>query len=106
MDLFFQVEAQFNNNRIISGETKSNYLVSQLEPKYVENIWDMVASYSVTKYSESKARLLDFFKGSERSGIKKKNINEIDLGNLKPNQLLQKLKSGNSCVTNKLNVKY
>ena len=30
---FFQLEAQFKINEIVSEETKFNYLVSQLEPK-------------------------------------------------------------------------
>lgn len=89
---FFQVEAQFKISGIVSEETKFNYLVSQLEPKYVENIWDIVTSNSATKYSESKTRLLDLFKESESTRIKKL-ITGIDLGNLKPSQLLQKLKS-------------
>ena len=54
--LFFQVKAQFKINGIVSEETKFNYLVSQLEPKYVENIWDTVTSNSATKCSESKAK--------------------------------------------------
>ena len=69
--------------------------------KYVENIWDIVTSNSATKYSESKMRLLDLFKENESTGIKK-NITKIDLSNLKPNQLLEKLKSGNRCVTSRL----
>ena len=62
---FFQDEAQFKINGIVSEEIKFNYLVSQLEPKYVENIWDIVTSNSATKYSESKTTLLDLFKESE-----------------------------------------
>lgn len=89
---FFQVEAQFKISGIVAEETKFNYLVSQLEPKYVENIWDIVTSNSATKYSESKTRLLELFKESESTRIKKL-ITGIDLGNLKPSQLLQKLKS-------------
>ena len=75
---------------------KFNYLAPQLEPEYIENIWGILSSNSATKYSET--RLLDLFKKSESTLIKKI-ISEIDLGNLKPNQLLQKLKSGNRCVT-------
>ncbi|XP_035211021.1 uncharacterized protein LOC118185286 [Stegodyphus dumicola] len=89
---FFQVEAQFKIIGIISEETKFNYLVSQLEPKHVENIWDIITSTSATKYAESKTRLLDLFKESESTRIKKL-LTGIDLGNLKPSQLLQKLKS-------------
>ena len=77
-------------NEIVSQETKFNYLVSQLKPKY-----------SATKYSESKTWFLDLFKESESTRIKKKNTTVIDLGNLKPSQLLQKLKSGNRCVNSR-----
>ena len=49
---FYQVEAQFKISGIVSEETKFNYLVSQLEPKYVENIWDIVKKNSDIKYSE------------------------------------------------------
>ena len=37
---FFQDEVQFKINRIVSEEIRFNYtdLVSQLEPKYFENI--------------------------------------------------------------------
>ena len=82
-----QVEAQFKINGTVSEETKFSYLISQLEPKYVENIWDIVTSYSSTKYSEFKTTLLDLFKESESSGIKKI-FNGIDLGNLEPSELL------------------
>ena len=85
-------------NGIVSKETKFVYVVSQLEPKHVENIWGIITSNSATRYSESKTRLLDLFKESERSQIKKL-ITGNDLGNLKPNQLLKKLKFGNRCVT-------
>ena len=49
---------QFKINGIVSEEAKFNYLVSQLEPKYVEDIWDMVTSNSATKYLESKTMLM------------------------------------------------
>ena len=55
---FFHVEMQFKINRIVSEVTKFNYLVSQLEPKCIENIWDIVTSNSATKYLESKTRLI------------------------------------------------
>lgn len=89
---FYQVEAQFKINGIVSEDTKFNYLVSQLEPKFVENIWDIVMNESNAKYSESKTRLLDLFKESESTRIKRL-ITGIELGNMKPSQLLQKLKS-------------
>ena len=74
---FFQDEAQFKLNVIISKEIKFNYLVSQLEPKYVENIWDIVASNSTTKYSKSKTRLLDLFKKKPKALELKKLLLEL-----------------------------
>ena len=55
---------------MVSEETKFNYLISQTETKYVENIWDIVTSNSATKYPESKTRLLDLFKEGENIQIK------------------------------------
>lgn len=89
---FFQVEAQFKISGISSEDTKFNYLVSQLDPKYVENIWDIISSTSETKYSDSKSRLLNLFKESENTRIQRL-ITGIELGDMKPSQLLQKLKS-------------
>lgn len=68
---FFQIEARFKINGIVSEETKFNYLVSELEPKYAANIWDIVTKDSYAKYTES--RHLDFFKESESTRIKKTN---------------------------------
>lgn len=90
---FFQIEAQFEINSITSENTKFNYLVSQLEPKYVENIWDIVTDRTATtKYSLAKTRLLDVFKESESKRIKRL-VTGIELGDLKPSQLLQKMKN-------------
>ncbi|GFX89473.1 uncharacterized protein TNCV_483081 [Trichonephila clavipes] len=89
---FYQVEAQFQISRISLEETKFHYLVSQLELKYVENIWDIVNSKSDTKYTDSKNRLLSLFKDSENLRIKRL-LTGIELGDMKPSQLLQKLKT-------------
>lgn len=89
---FYQIEAQFSINKIASEETKFNYMVSQLEPKYVENIWDIIKSTNVSKYSAAKERLLNIFKESEDKKIKRL-ITGIDLGDLKPSQLLRRMQS-------------
>lgn len=89
---FYQVEAQFKLNLITSEDTKFNYLVSQLEPKFVENIWDIVTSTSTTKYTESKTRLFSLFQESESLRMKRL-ITGIELGTMKPSQLLQKLRT-------------
>lgn len=89
---FAQVEAQFTISNITSEYTKFNYLISQLEPRYVENIWDIIASTSSAKYSEAKERLLNIFKESEACRIQRL-VTGMDLGDMKPSQLLQKLRS-------------
>lgn len=61
---FYQVEAQFKMSGITSEETRFNYLVAQLEPKYIETIWDIIKDSATEKYSKAKARLLGTFKES------------------------------------------
>ncbi|GFU56964.1 peptidase A2 domain-containing protein [Trichonephila clavipes] len=89
---FDQVEAQFQISRISLEETKFHYLVTQFEPKYVENIRDIVNSKSDTKYTDSKNRLLSLFKESENLRIKRL-LTGIELGDMKLSQLSQKLKT-------------
>lgn len=48
---FFQIEAQFKINGISSEDTKFNYIVSQMEPKYVDTIWDIITDKAENKYS-------------------------------------------------------
>ena len=70
-NLVFSRRSAIKDKYNFSEEINFNYLVSQLEPKYVENIWDIVTSNSATKYSEPKTTLLYLFKESERTRIKK-----------------------------------
>ncbi|UYV70328.1 hypothetical protein LAZ67_7002533 [Cordylochernes scorpioides] len=99
---FHQVEAQFLINNIKTENTKFNYLIAQLEPKYVENIWDIITSKEINKYSEAKERLLRIFKDGESKRIRKL-LSGIELGDLKPSQLLQKLRS---LATEDLSIKF
>ncbi|GFW01727.1 uncharacterized protein TNCV_4086421 [Trichonephila clavipes] len=93
---FYQIEAQFQISRISLEETKFHYLVSQSEPKYVENIWHIVNSKSDTKFTDSKNRLLSLFTESENLRIKRL-LTGIEFGDMKPSQLLQKLKTVATC---------
>ncbi|GFR22175.1 uncharacterized protein TNCT_331831 [Trichonephila clavata] len=88
---FFQVEAQFNINRITSEETKFNYLVSQLEPRFLENVWDIIKDPENTaKYSTAKERLLLTFQESENVRIKRL-LTGLELGDMLPSQLLHRM---------------
>lgn len=89
---FYQVEAQFQLSNVTAENTKFNYLVSQLDLKVVENIWDIATSEDPNKYTLAKNRLLKIFKESEEKQLKKL-VSEIELGTLKPSQLLLKMKA-------------
>ncbi|GFR05842.1 transposon Tf2-6 polyprotein [Trichonephila clavata] len=78
---FFQVEAQFSIANINQEETKFNYLVAQLDPKFIENIWDIIQIGCQCTFKES-----------EEKSIKKLPTG-ISLGDMKPSQLLRKMKS-------------
>ncbi|GBO03278.1 Transposon Ty3-I Gag-Pol polyprotein [Araneus ventricosus] len=85
---FFQVEAQFSIANITQYQTKFNYLVAQLEPKVVENIWNIIQSQRNDKYVSAK----ESTKESEEKSIAKL-LTGISLGDMKPSQLLRKMKS-------------
>lgn len=89
---FYTVEAQFKLAYITSEETKFTYLLAQMDPKYVDNILDIVRSRSTKKFSEAKARLLSTFRESESKKIHRL-LNGVELGDLKPSQLLRKMQS-------------
>ncbi|XP_046988906.1 uncharacterized protein LOC124594579 [Schistocerca americana] len=82
---FCQAETQFT---IAASATKFNYPLARFEPKYVETIWDLVSSDENNKYSLAKERLLTIFKENEDHKIKKKC--GLELGDMKPSQLLRK----------------
>lgn len=44
-------------------------LVVQLEPKFIENIWNIVKDSSPNKYSAVKQKLMNTFKESENKRI-------------------------------------
>lgn len=89
---FFQVEAQFSICGIVAEETKFNYLVSQLEPKFVESLWDIISDDSRTKYTAAKERLLNTFRESENKRLQRL-LTGLDLGDMKPSQLLQRMRN-------------
>lgn len=89
---FYQVEAQFQISGVTSEATKFNYLIAQLDLKVVENIWDIVSLDEPNKYTLAKNRLLKIFKESEEKRLKKV-VSDIELGSLKPSQLLLKMKA-------------
>lgn len=99
---FYQVEAQFQISKITSEETKFNYLVAQLEPRFLENIWDIIKDTIDNKYTIAKERLLNIFKESENKKIKRL-LTGLELGDLMPSHLLRKMRSlGGSDISEKV----
>ncbi|KAL4707188.1 hypothetical protein ACJJTC_009952, partial [Scirpophaga incertulas] len=90
---FFQIEAQFMVQKIISEDTKFNHLISQIEPKLVEHLWDIITnSDEISKYTKCKERLLAIYKDSENKRMKTL-LTGIELGDNKPSQLLRKMQA-------------
>ncbi len=63
-----------------------------MEPKYIDTIWDIITENSENKYSLAKERLLSAFKEGENKRIKRL-FTGIEIGDMKPSHLLQKMKS-------------
>lgn len=90
---FYTIEAQFKIAGITCEETRFTYLLAQMEPKFVENIWDiMKEEKSTKKYTDAKDRLLNTFKESNTRRIQRL-LTGLELGDSKPSQLLRKMKS-------------
>ncbi|GBM65730.1 hypothetical protein AVEN_13758-1 [Araneus ventricosus] len=66
---FYQVEVQFKISGITAEETKFNYLISQWDPKILENVWDIIRCDNQTKYTDSNTRLFNLFKENENARI-------------------------------------
>ncbi|XP_055931954.1 uncharacterized protein LOC129962238 [Argiope bruennichi] len=64
---FYQVEAQFKICRITSEETMFSHLVAQLEPKVLDDIWDIVKDPSPNKYTAAKERKMRALAGTDVS---------------------------------------
>ncbi|XP_044749756.1 uncharacterized protein LOC123310354 [Coccinella septempunctata] len=89
---FYQIDAQFRINGIRKDSLKFDYLISQLEPSLIDNIWDIATGSDDNKYQLAKERLTSIFAESEEKRIKRL-LTGQNLGDLKPSQLLRKLKT-------------
>ncbi|GBM54004.1 hypothetical protein AVEN_228757-1 [Araneus ventricosus] len=85
--LFFQVEAQFSIANITQDQTKFNYLIAQLEPKVVENIWNIIQSERNDKYVAEKEST---FKESEEKKARQLDGNKLKLAKQEFTFILEK----------------
>lgn len=98
-DLYFiQMEAQFRNARITAENTKYDHTVASLDPQYLQLVSDIIRNPPTENpYTELKQRIIKEFTDSDQRKLRRL-IKEIELGDDKPSQLLQKMKklAGNS----------
>ncbi|XP_037950717.1 uncharacterized protein LOC119681554 [Teleopsis dalmanni] len=86
------MEAQFRNAEITRDDTKFDHVVVGLEPKYLECIADVIRDPpKVLKYETLKKQLINEFTESEHKRLRKL-LTELELGDMKPTQLLKKMK--------------
>ncbi|GFY25707.1 uncharacterized protein TNCV_3060391 [Trichonephila clavipes] len=74
------------------GGDDVSHLVAQLEPRVLDDIWDIVKDPNPNKYSEAKERFFKIFVESENKKIKQL-LTRIVLGDMLPCQLLRKMRA-------------
>lgn len=90
---FAQIEAQFEIARINRDSSKFNTVVSAIESKVLTQISDAVLSPPASdKYENLKKAIIEQFGDSDQRKIKKL-LSEVDLGDKRPSQLLNELRS-------------
>lgn len=92
-DLFFiQIEAQFTNAAISVDFTKYNHVIASLDPQYLSVVSDLIRNPPAeNKYTTLKDRLIKEFTASDNKKLRVL-LNEIELGDDKPSQLLRKMR--------------
>lgn len=92
-DLWFtQIESQFIVAGITQEDTKYHIVVGHIDSKAVEPIADLITNPpTINKYTTLKTRLIAEFQDSDQKRLKNL-IMDIELGDLRPTQLLKKMK--------------
>lgn len=92
-DLFFiQMESQFAISGVTADSTMYHQVIASLEPQYIANVADIVRNPpQLNKYDAIKAALIAEYTDSDDRKLAKL-IHEMQLGDLKPSQLLRRMK--------------
>ncbi|KAL7736357.1 hypothetical protein ACLKA6_014827 [Drosophila palustris] len=92
-DLYFiQMESQFAVSGISTDATKYHQVIASLEPQYLVHIADIIRDPpQVNKYDAIKTALINEYTDSNQRKLNKL-IHEVQLGDLKPSQLLKRMK--------------
>ena len=91
-DMWFgQVEAKFATRRITSEKTKFDYIVACLSPDAATEVRDRIINPpTATPYTTLKRELIKRTAGSNQQKLQKL-MNEVQLGDSRPSQLLRRL---------------
>lgn len=90
---FYQVESVFSSNRITADSTKYHLTVAALDSDALEKVSDIIASPPESgKYDLLKTSLLKRLTESADKQLHKA-LTELHLGDLKPSQLLRRMRS-------------
>lgn len=92
-DLYFiQMESQFRNANVTRDQTKYDYVVGSLDSVTLSNVADIVRTPPLeNKYEAIKKRLINDFTDSENRKLRRL-VQECELGEDKPSQLLRTMK--------------
>lgn len=89
---FMQMEAQFNLARITGDTTRFNHILGMLDPTYLQCVLDVIENPpSENKYDTIKSRIISEFTQSDQHKLRVL-LNETELGDAKPSQLLRKMR--------------
>jgi len=90
---FAQIESQFITAGITVESTKFHTVVASIEGSILTQVSDLIMNMpDENPYSALKKRLLEEFSVSEQKRLKKL-LQEMDLGDLRPSQLLREMKN-------------
>lgn len=89
---FMQMEAQFSLANITRDNTKYNHVLGTLDPTYLTAVMDIIREPpNNNKYESIKNRIITEFQQSDQHKLRIL-LRETELGDLKPSQLLRKMR--------------
>lgn len=90
---FAQVESQFATSGITAEQTKYHTVVAAIDGEILSQVSDIILNMpQANQYATLKKRMLEEFSVSEQKKLKKL-LQDVELGDLRPSQLLREMKN-------------